>query len=38
VDRPSLNVYTDATAARINRNFGRRIGVVSFRWLSSNEI
>ena len=38
VDRPSLNVVTDTTAATANRNFGRRINVVSFRWLSSNEI
>ncbi|MEO0017888.1 MAG: hypothetical protein RLZZ522_1171, partial [Verrucomicrobiota bacterium] len=38
VDRPSLNTVTDTTAATANRNFGRRINLVSFRWLSSNEI
>ncbi|MCX6876927.1 MAG: hypothetical protein NTW21_24400 [Verrucomicrobia bacterium] len=38
VDRPSLNAYTDATAAKANKTFGRRINVVSFRWLSGNEI
>ncbi len=38
VDRPSLNAVTDTTAATANRNFGRRINLVSFRWLSSNEI
>jgi len=38
VDRPSLNVNTETTAAAANRRFGRRINVVSFRWLSSNEI
>ncbi|MEI7954580.1 MAG: hypothetical protein WCJ66_05375 [Verrucomicrobiota bacterium] len=38
VDRPSLNVYTDAKAAPANRSFGRRINVVSFRWLASHEV
>ena len=38
LDRPSLNVYTETTAAPANRKFGRRMTVVSFRWLSSNEI
>ncbi len=38
VDRPSLNVYTDTKAALANRTFGRRINVVAFRWLASNEI
>jgi hypothetical protein len=37
-DRPSLNAYTDPTAAQANQIFGRRIKVLSFRWLSSNEI
>ena len=37
-DRPSLNAYTDPTAAAANKTFGRRINVVSFRWLSDNEI
>jgi hypothetical protein len=38
VDRPSLNPYTDPTASAANKTFGRRINLVSFRWLSSNEI
>jgi hypothetical protein len=38
VDRPSLNAYADATAAKANKTFGCRISVVSFRWLSDNEI
>ncbi|MEI6605165.1 MAG: pilus assembly PilX N-terminal domain-containing protein [Verrucomicrobiota bacterium] len=38
LDRPSLNVCTDATAAKANQSFGRHISVVSFRWLSKNEI
>ena len=38
VNRPSVNVYTDAKAATANKTFGRRMNVVSFRWLSSNEI
>jgi hypothetical protein len=38
VDRPSLNAYTDTTAAKANKTFGRRINLVSFRWLSGNEI
>jgi hypothetical protein len=38
VDRPSLNAYTDTTAAKANKIFGRRINLVSFRWLSGNEI
>jgi hypothetical protein len=38
IDRPSLNVYTDAKAAVANKNFGRRMNVVLFRWLASNEI
>ena len=37
-DRPSLNVHTDTTAAKANKTFGRRINLISFRWLSSNEI
>ena len=37
-DRPSLNPYTDSTAKAVNKTFGRRINVVSFRWLSPNEI
>ena len=38
VDRPSINVYIDAEAARANKTFGRRMSVVSFRWLSTEEI
>jgi hypothetical protein len=38
VDRPSLNASTDPTAAAANKTFGRRINVVSFRWLSDKEI
>lgn len=38
VDRPSLNAYTDSNAAAANKTFGRRINLVSFRWLSGNEI
>lgn len=37
-DAPSLNAYTDASASPINRFFGRRMKVVSFRWLSSTEV
>ena len=38
VDRPSLNAFSNTTAAKANKLFGRRINLVSFRWLSSNEI
>ena len=45
VDRPSLNAYditvpaaVPSTAAAANKTFGRRMNVVSFRWLASNEI
>jgi hypothetical protein len=38
INRPSLNVYTDTTATQTNKTFGRRINLVSFRWLASNEI
>ncbi len=37
-NRPSANAYTDATVSQDNKFFGRRMKVVSFRWLSSNEI
>lgn len=37
-DRPSLNVYTDSGASFANKTFGRRMSVVSFRWLASEEI
>jgi len=38
VDRPSVNVYTTATANTANKFFGRRINIVSFRWLSGQEV
>lgn len=45
VDRPSLNAYDQtlpvrvtSTASVINKVFGRRMNVVSFRWLSGSEI
>ena len=38
VDRPSLNAYSDPTADAANKTFGRRINLVSFRWLSPDEI
>ena len=38
VDRPSLNAYNDPTAAAANKTFGRRFNVVSFRWLSNDEV
>lgn len=38
MDRPSLNVQTDSNASSANKTFGRRIEVVSFRWLSDSEI
>lgn len=37
-NRPSVNAYSDPLASATNRVFGRRINVVSFRWLSPNEI
>jgi len=38
VDRPSVNAYTDSSVATANKTFGRRINLVSFRWLSGEEI
>jgi hypothetical protein len=35
---PSLNVYTESGATAANKQFGRRLNVVSFRWLASTEI
>lgn len=37
-DRPSVNVVTDQSASAANKTFGRRMNIVSFRWLSANEI
>ena len=37
VDRPSINAYTES-ASEVNKAFGRRISVVSFRWLTKEEI
>jgi hypothetical protein len=40
VDRPSTNVWnpSDGGKSDVNRTFGRRFEIVSFRWLSSGEI
>lgn len=38
VDEPSLNVYTQTGASEANKLFGRRMSLVSFRWLASDEI
>ncbi|PAW60130.1 MAG: hypothetical protein B9S37_10770 [Verrucomicrobiia bacterium Tous-C3TDCM] len=37
VDRPSINAYTES-ASEVNKAFGRRISVVSFHWLTKEEI
>ena len=37
-DRPSVNVDSASGASQANRNFGRCLHVISFRWLSNNEI
>ena len=37
-NRPSVNVYTDAAGTAMNKQFGRRMSVVSFRWMSSSEV
>ena len=37
-DRPSVNVYDVATASPMNKLFGRRLNILSFRWLSASEI
>ncbi|MFM2221390.1 MAG: hypothetical protein RLZZ553_1138 [Verrucomicrobiota bacterium] len=38
IDRPSVNVSTVTTASPTNRAFGRRLSLVSFRWLSRGEV
>ena len=38
VDGPELNVVTSSAASKVNKDFGRRFAVVSFRWLSADEI
>lgn len=45
VDRPSVNAYditlptaVPSTASATNKKFGRRFNMLSFRWLSGNEI
>ncbi len=38
VDPPSLNAHTDSAAAAANKAFGRRLEIVSFRWLTDGEI
>ena len=38
VDRPSFNVYTESGGAKVNKDFGRRMSLVSFRWLSTKEV
>ncbi len=37
-DRPSLNAAVETSASPANKTFGRRMKLVSFRWLSKNEI
>lgn len=37
-DRPSLNVHSEPGASTVNKTFGRQIRMVSFRWLSNEEI
>ncbi|MFY7818108.1 MAG: type IV pilus modification PilV family protein [Akkermansiaceae bacterium] len=38
IDRPSVNVSAVTTASPTNRAFGRRLSLVSFRWLSRGEV
>jgi hypothetical protein len=37
-DSPSINVYSALGVSEANKNFGRRIRLMSFRWLSDTEI
>jgi hypothetical protein len=37
-NRPSINVATDPAATAANQKYGRRFHVVSFRWMSKDEI
>ena len=37
-DSPTMNAYSDPGAAPVNKMFGRRFSVVSFRWLNRSEI
>ena len=38
IDRPSVNVDSVASASAINKAFGRRFKMTSFRWLAKQEI
>jgi hypothetical protein len=42
VDRPSLNACDTpgkpSTAAKVNKTFGRRLTLLSFRWLAPSEV
>jgi hypothetical protein len=38
IDRPSVNVNDVASANAVNKAFGRRFKMVSFRWLAKQEI
>jgi len=42
VDRPSVNACdtpgNPSTAAKTNKTFGRRLNLLSFRWLAASEV